>query len=199
MIIVGLTGSIGSGKTTVAKIVSDMGIALHDADEVVHHLLKVDQELLSKIAEKFPGVVDDTGQINRSKLGDQVFSDEKKLSELESLVYPRYDREVTKFLNENADKDIVFLDIPLLYEKGYNILCHEVVVLSCAEDIRKIRVLERADVTQQRLEEIDGLQMNTKDKAQRGDYVLATDTEIDITAKNIAAIIDNIKSKYKNA
>ncbi|HRW28844.1 MAG TPA: dephospho-CoA kinase, partial [Emcibacteraceae bacterium] len=141
MKIIGLTGSIGMGKSETAKIFAEQGIPVFDSDATVHNLLGPDGAAVEAVEEKFPGVKVDN-YIDRKRLGDLVFGDEAALRDLENILHPLVIKERQTFL-ENSKSDIIVFDIPLLFEKNYQDQCDFIVVVSAPFKIQKERVLKR--------------------------------------------------------
>ena len=175
MVILGLTGSIGMGKSTAAANFRRVGVPVHDADEVVHGLLARGGAAVEKIARLFPDAVKD-GAIDRGYIAGQVFEDPDALERLEMVLHPMVRRDEAAFLGAAARRGcrLVVLDVPLLFETGGEARCDAVVVVSCPRFIQEKRVLKRPGMTRERFESILARQMPDAEKRRRADFVVLT-------------------------
>ncbi|HVM85467.1 MAG TPA: dephospho-CoA kinase [Candidatus Binatia bacterium] len=175
MIILGLTGSIGMGKSTAATVLSQMGIAVHDADRNVHRLMAKGGAAVERIAAAFPGVVKD-GAVDRGALGKRVFGDTAALNRLEAILHPMVQAAERAFLAEARRRrcPVVVLDIPLLYETRGENRCDAVIVVTAPQFIQSLRVLRRKGMTPERLKDIVMRQMPDAEKRKRADFVVPT-------------------------
>lgn len=175
MIVLGLTGSIGMGKSTAARQLRRLGYPVHDADAVVHDLLERGGAAVPAIASAFPGVVRD-GAVDRRVLGATVFSDPAALRRLESIVHPLVRQAERRFLAQarRRRRRLVVLDIPLLFETGGEGRCDAVAVVSAPPFLQARRVLARPGMTPDRLAAIRRTQMPDRDKRRRADVVIPT-------------------------
>ena len=175
MIVLGLTGSIGMGKSTAAAALRRLGVPVHDADGEVHRLLKSNPAVIAAIAAKFPGVLGDDG-IDRVKLGRQVFGDPAALGRLETILHPLVRQAERRFLRRAraSRATVAALDIPLLFETGAERRCDLVVVVSAPDFVQAARVLRRAGMSRDRLAAIAARQTPDADKCRRADYVAPT-------------------------
>src|SRR6266404_1674515 len=149
MFVLGLTGSVGMGKSTTAKFFAEEGVPVHDADAVVHRLYE--REATPLIEAAFPGTTSG-GKVDRDKLGKRVFGDVKAIKTLEGIVHPLVAAARDKFLAETqrSGAKVAVLDIPLLYETGGDKLCHAVAVVSAPADVQRARVFERPGMSEQK-------------------------------------------------
>ncbi len=196
MIIIGLTGSIGMGKSATANMFREFGVPVFDADAVVHNLQSKNGKAVSFIENAFPGVVTN-GVLDRVLLGKEVFADKTALKRLEAIMHPMVQDERIKFF-ENAERDnhkIVVLDIPLLFETGGNNACHKTVVVSAPYDVQKNRVLERSNMTPQKFEDILSKQTPDKIKREKADFIVETDKGFDHAKAQVKAIIEAVNSQ----
>ncbi len=175
MIVLGLTGSIGMGKSTAARQLHRLGYPVHDADAVVHDLLERGGAAVPAIASAFPGVVRD-GAVDRRTLGATVFSDPAALRRLESIVHPLVRQAERRFLAQarRRRRRLVVLDIPLLFETGGEGRCDAVAVVSAPPFLQARRGLARPGMTPDRLAAIRRTQMPDRDKRRRADVVIPT-------------------------
>ncbi len=175
MVILGLTGSIGMGKTTVAAMFRRLGVPVHDADAAVHDLTAKGGAAVGAVAKAFPGVVVQ-GAVDRQALGRRVFGDAKALKRLEAILHPMVRACERRFLAAQARRraPLVVLDIPLLYETGGEERCDAVVVVSAPRFLQAARVLDRPGMNPGKLAAILGRQVPDAAKRRRADFVVAT-------------------------
>ncbi|MBJ6122415.1 dephospho-CoA kinase [Sphingomonas mollis] len=188
MIVLGLTGSIGMGKSTVAAMFADEGVPVFDADAVVHGLQGPGGRLVPAIEAAFPGTTG-AGGVDRAALGQAVLGDAAALSRLEAIVHPAVGEERAAFLTAQAAAAIVLLDVPLLFETGGERYCDRVVVVSAAAAVQQARVLARDGMTAARLAAILTRQMPDADKRARADFVIATDVSLDETRAAVRRVV----------
>ena len=188
MIVVGLTGSIGMGKSAVAAMFRSENVPVFDADAVVHQLQGPDGKLIGAIEAAFPGSSTDAG-VDRAKLGAQVFGDPVKLKRLEAIVHPVVAEERKAFLASHADAPIVVFDIPLLLEKGRPPNIDAVVVVSAPANVQRERVLARPGMTPEKFEHILSLQMPDAEKRALADHVIDTGTSLAATRARVREVI----------
>ena len=175
MRVIGLTGSIGMGKSTAAAALRRLGIPVHDADAEVHRLLRSDRELIAAIEAVFPGVTR-PGGVDRAALGAKVFNDPAALRRLEALIHPRVRRREIAFLRRMraARRPIAVLDIPLLFETGGEARCDAAMVVAAPRFLQEQRVLARRGMTRERLTAIRERQLSDEEKLRRADVVIPT-------------------------
>ncbi len=188
MIIVGLTGSIGMGKSTVTAMFADEGLPAFNADMVVHQLQGPGGRLVGSIEAAFPGSTSD-GVVDRAKLGAQVFGDPAKLKRLEAIVHPAVELERKAFVAANKDAPIIVFDIPLLLEKGRPPDIDAVVVVSAPAEIQRERVLTRPGMTPEKFDRIVALQMPDAEKRSLADHVIDTGTTFAATRARVREVI----------
>ena len=175
MIVLGLTGSVGMGKSTATRLLRRCGIPVHDADAAVHRLLARGGGAVAPVAAVFPEAVRD-GAIDRSALGKRVFGDPAALRQLESILHPLVRQSERGFLarQRRERRAVAVLDIPLLFETGGERRCNAVLVVSAPRRIQLARVLGRPGMSVARLAGIEARQMNDAEKRRRADFVIAT-------------------------
>jgi len=190
---IGLTGSIGMGKSTVAAMFADEGVAVFDADACVRALQGPRGRLVQAIEAAFPGTAGTDG-VDRSELGARVFGDRTALKRLEAIVHPAVGEERAAFLARHAADAMVVLDIPLLFETGGDANVDVTVVVSAAPEVQAARVLARPGMTQDRLAEILAHQMPDADKRARADFVVPTDCPMDQTRATVRRVIACVRA-----
>jgi dephospho-CoA kinase len=188
MIRLGLTGSIGMGKSTVAAMFARAGVPVFDADAVVHRLQGPGGALVAAIEAAFPDTTGPEG-VDRTALGEAVLGDPAALKRLESLVHPAVAAERARFLAEHADAPIVLLDIPLLFETGGEASVDKVAVVSAPPEVQRARVLSRPGMTPERFDAILARQTPDAEKRARADFVIDTGGSLDATAAEVEAVI----------
>jgi dephospho-CoA kinase len=188
MVVIGLTGSIGMGKSTTAKFFAEAGAPLHDADQTVHRLYSGEAAPLIEAA--FPGVTDRNG-VDRGKLGERVLGDAAALRRLEAIVHPLVRREEVRFLEaaEKAGATVAVLDIPLLFETGSDRRVDAVVVVTAPAEIQRARVFERPGMTDAKFEALLAKQMPDVEKRRQADFVVDTSQGFDSARAQVHAIL----------
>ncbi|AOR77678.1 dephospho-CoA kinase [Novosphingobium resinovorum] len=192
MKIMGLTGSIGMGKSTVAQMLRDLDVPVFDADAAVHELQGPNGALVPLIEAAFPGTTDASGVV-RPLLGAVVFQDKDKLATLERIVHPAVAAMRGDFLRDNAEAPLVVFDIPLLYEKGSEKGLDAVAVVSAPGGEQRRRVLARPGMTAEKFEQILALQVPDAEKRALADYVIDTGTTLDATREQVAGIVQALR------
>ncbi len=188
MIKIGLTGSIGMGKSTVARMFEDEGVPVFDADLVVHQLQGPDGALVAEIEKHFPGTTGSAG-VDRTSLAEAVLGNEQELKRLEALIHPAVAEERERFLARHRSAPLVVLDIPLLFEKGGWDKVDRIVVVSAPADVQRERVLARPAMSVERFEKILAHQMPDAEKRARADFVIDTSGPFATTRASVRAII----------
>lgn len=195
----GLTGSIGTGKSTTARMLRRVHIPVYDADEEVHRLLNQDEAVFTLVKNLFPETIVE-GRIERSKLGARVFQDKKALADLEEILHPCVKSAARRFMTEQAKKNtpLAVLDIPLLFEKGYEPLCDKVMVTTCRPELQQERVMARPDMTLEKFKKITDHQLSLEEKTARADFILTTNTHRLETFRQLREILDQVCTQIQN-
>ena len=180
MLKVGLTGSIGMGKSTVAAMFADEGIPVFDADAEVHKLQGPAGKVVAAIEARFPGTTGEAG-VNRTALAEAVLGDDAAMKALEAIVHPAVGAERAAFLERHATTPVVLFDVPLLYETGGERYVDKVVVVSAAAAVQRARTLQRPGMSEAKLDAILARQVPDADKRARADFVIPTDVPLDQT------------------
>ena len=188
MITLGLTGSIGMGKSTVSRIFLEEGVPVFDADAVVHRLQGAEGALVAEIESEFPGTTGAEG-VNRTTLAERVLDHPEAMRRLEALVHPAVERERLAFLEANRGAAVVVLDIPLLFEKGLEQSVDKVAVVSADPEIQRLRTLERPGMSPEKFLRILAYQMPDSEKRKRADFVVPTDVSMDETRASVRRIV----------
>lgn len=188
MTLLGLTGSIGMGKSTVAAMFADAGVPVFDADAAVHRLQGAGGALLPAIAARFPGTVGPDG-VDRAALGAAVLGDDAGLRDLEAIVHPAVRAARAAFILRHSAAPMMVFDVPLLFETGGDRDMDRVAVVSAAPDVQRARVLARPGMTPARFDAILARQLPDADKRARADWVIPTDVPLAETRAAVAAIV----------
>lgn len=188
MTVLGLTGSIGMGKSAVARMFAEAGVPVFDADAVVHQLQGPGGALVEEIERQFPGATGPAG-VDRSALARMVLGDADALARLEALIHPAVAQARREFVERHRAAPLVVLDIPLLFEKGSDAEVDKIAVVSAPATIQRKRVLARAGMTDDRFERILALQMPDAEKRARADFVIPTGGSLEETNAAVRSII----------
>jgi dephospho-CoA kinase len=189
MIILGLTGSIGMGKSTTAKLFAEAGVPVYDADAAVHGLYE--GEAAASIEAAFPGTTVD-GKVDRNKLSAQVVHDQQAIKRLEQIVHPMLGASRQKFLAdaERSGAPVAVVDVPLLFETGGEKRVDAVVVVTTTPEIQCQRILARDNMTGEKLDAILARQLPDAEKRKRADFIVDTSHGLDPVRARIRDILD---------
>ena len=191
-IIIGLTGSIGMGKSTVAAMFAAAGIPVFDADREVRTMQGPGGALVGAIEAAFPGSTGPDGVL-RDELGARVFSDTAALAQLEKIVHPAVAERRAAFLRDHADAPLVVFDIPLLFEKGGADSVDRMVVVSAPAETQRRRVLARPGMTEAKFADILARQTPDAEKRACADHVVDTGVSLEETEAEVLALIDRLR------
>lgn len=192
----GLTGSIGMGKSTTARMFAEAGCDVWDADAAVHRLYGVGGAAVAPIGALFPDAIVD-GAVSRVVLKQIIGTNPEALKQIESIVHPLVAEDRAEF-RANATSDILVFDIPLLFETGGDKAMDAVACVSVSAEIQKFRVMERGTMTEAQFEQIRQKQMPNDQKVARSDYVIVTDTP-EHAREQVAQIVADIRGKLGHA
>jgi dephospho-CoA kinase len=192
--ILGLTGSIGMGKSTAAAMFEREGVPVFDADAEVHRLQGPGGALVAAIEERFPGTTGPNG-VDRQKLGARVLGNTHELAALEAIVHPAVARAQKTFLMRHRARDVVILDIPLLFEKGGWRRVGAIAVVSAPAWMQTRRVMRRPGMTRAKLKAIRHLQVPDRVKRARADFVIETGRTKSETHRQIRAITSCFRAR----
>ncbi|HUJ02258.1 MAG TPA: dephospho-CoA kinase [Rhizomicrobium sp.] len=196
-LIIGLTGSIGMGKTETAKMFAKLGVPVYDSDAAVHRLYEKGGAAVAEIEKAFPGTVVG-GAVDREKLSAIVTADKARLKQLEKIVHPLVAQGQGQFLQDNAGAEMVVFDIPLLYETGAEARLDAVVVVSAPSHIQRARVLARPGMTAEKLDSILERQMSDAEKRAKAHFVIATDKGLDHAFEQVKTVVAALKERHRS-
>ncbi|MBU0801043.1 MAG: dephospho-CoA kinase [Alphaproteobacteria bacterium] len=202
MIVIGLTGSIGMGKSTAAEMLRGLGVPVHDSDAAVHALLAADGAAVTPVAARFPEAFDrKTKSINRAALGKIVFGDDAKRHDLEQILHPLVREAQAVFIRtqQRAGIKMVALDIPLLFETGAENRVDVTIVVTAPYEIQRQRVLARPGMDEEQFQKRLNSQMSDAEKRKRADFIVQTGAGMAHTRNALAGIIRELKNReHKN-
>lgn len=196
----GLTGSIGMGKTETAKMFARLGVPVYDADAAVHALYEQGGSAVAPIGEAFPGCVKD-GRVDRGALMTRILGNTEAFAKLEGIVHPLVAARQRDFIERSAagGAELVVLDIPLLFETAAEARMDAVVVVSAPEEIQRQRVLAREGMTPDKLDHILARQVPDSEKRAKADFVVDTGQGLDHAYGQVRKIIEEIRARQKHA
>ncbi len=194
MIVLGLTGSIGMGKSTVAAMFAEEGAPSFNSDATVHALYVPGGAAVTPVEAAFPGVARDGG-IDRAALSARVVGNAEAIQKLEAIVHPLVRQAQADFLqaNRNAGVSVVVLDIPLLFESGKADAFDAIVVVSAPADVQRARVLARPGMTEEKFDALSARQTPDAEKRTRADFVIDTSASFDDTRAQVRAVLDALR------
>ena len=192
MILVGITGSIGCGKTTIANILREKGELVLDIDKWVKFLY-YKKDFLDNIRLIFPETFV-SGVFNKRCLRNIVFNDNKKLKMLENIIHPYLENRIKKIIKKNTGKKfVIFIDVALLFEMGWDKYCDYIILADVEKEIQKIRVMKRDNISQEDFEKIDSIQMSQEEKRKKVDFILNTNVNKKALRVKIINMLEDIK------
>ncbi len=197
MITIGLTGSIGMGKSTVLRMFAEEGAAVWNADDSVHRLYAKGGAGVAAVTERFPTAVVDEA-VDRDALSGLVLTDAQALADLEAIIHPLVSADRSRFLNEAAREgvDAAVLDIPLLFEKGGERFFDAVVVVSAPSEIQRERVLARPGMTEKKFRAILSKQTPDAVKRRRADFVIETGAPLEATREAVRRVMNALRERF---
>jgi dephospho-CoA kinase len=193
VIVLGLTGSIGMGKSTTAALFREAGVPVQDADQVVAELYAQGGAAVGPVGDAFPGVAKDRA-IDRAALSARVLGDPAALGRLEAIVHPLVRAARDRFLEAHRAADVVVFDVPLLLETGVDQDVDAVVVVSAPEAVQRERVLARPDMTETKFAQILARQLPDAEKRARADFVIDTGRGIEAARERVLAVLEKVRS-----
>ncbi len=191
---IGITGSIGSGKSTVSEYLSAKGYAIVDADALVKEIY-LEREYVDKMVEVFGDIrlAEDSTQLDKKKIFNLVFSDKTQLEKLDQTIHPFIEKKIMQSASEHQHEEMVFFDIPLLFEKGYEKMMDKVIAVYCEDDTRWSRASKRSNKTVAEIQSVDKMQMTQQEKKSKADYVLDNSTTLEHLHQQIENLLEEIK------
>ncbi|MCK0120763.1 dephospho-CoA kinase [Loktanella sp. F6476L] len=194
MITLGLTGSIGMGKSTTAQMFADLGVPVWDADAAVHRIYSVGGTAVGPVSDVYPMAITN-GAVDRGKLKDMMADREGVLEKIQEIVHPLVAADRQAFLDDHKDADFVLLDIPLLFETGAEKWIDVTICVSAPADVQENRVLSRKGMTKQAFDMILSHQMPDADKRAKADHVIET-LELEATRDAVAKLMTDLKATH---
>jgi dephospho-CoA kinase len=196
VLLIGLTGSIGMGKSETARMFASLGVPVYDADAAVHELYDRGGAAVDAVGKAFPGVVR-AGRVDRSLLSSLVLASPEALRKLETIVHPLAGEAQRRFLRaaKAAGHEMVVLDIPLLFERGGHSRMDVVVVVSAPAEVQKSRVLAREGMTEEKLASILSRQTPDEHKRAQADFIIDTSRGFDFAGSEVQRIINALKGR----
>jgi dephospho-CoA kinase len=195
MKVVGLTGGIGTGKSTVSKMIEEIGIPVIDADKISKAIVEKRSPILKKIVEEFGiEVINPDGTLNRKKLGKIVFENAEKREKLNSIMHPAVKRKIVEEISalKKAGNKICVIDVPLLIESGFTDLVHKLIVVYANESIQVKRIIERDNLTEDEAMKRIKSQMPFEEKRKYADYILDNSKSMEFTKEQLINILRDI-------
>lgn len=193
---IGLTGSIGMGKSETSKMFQKLGIPVYDADAAVHRLYQRDGAAVEPLGAAFEGVVKD-GAIDRAELSKHVTGNHEATQKLQSIVYPLMAKERARFLAETVGHDMIVFDIPLLFETRGEGNMDVVVVVSAPAHVQRERVLARPGMTAEKFEYLHSRQLPDEEKRAKAHFVVVTDMGLEHAFDQVKMIVANLRDRLK--
>ncbi len=193
MKVIGITGSLGMGKSTIARMLKMLSFPVFDADHEVKKLLFMESSIIDRVSSAFPGVVEE-GRVRRGVLADIIYNDPEAPETLEQILHPEVRKACYAFIHDQrkAHSLLIFLDIPLLFEKGFDGICDSVWVAWCDPSIRQQRVMKRSGLSRERIEKISQNQLSDAKKKARADQVIDTSSTKVETFRKVVAALENM-------
>jgi dephospho-CoA kinase len=194
MKVIGLTGSIGMGKSTTSEMFAQLGVPIWDADSAVHRLYAPDGDGAKAVASLFPKAINQDGCVDRHVLAGQVLHDQAALKQLEAIVHPLVGQDRGVFLSNARENDhqLVIVDVPLLFETGGDKYVDQIIVVSCEASLQRQRVLARPGMSEEKFASILARQTPDAEKRGRADFVITTDLSLDDTRKQVRKVYDRL-------
>tara|TARA_B110000858_G_C17737257_1_gene443149 strand:+ start:130 stop:753 length:624 start_codon:yes stop_codon:yes gene_type:complete len=195
MLIVGLTGSIGMGKSTTASMFKKFGYGVYNADDAVHYIYENDQKIIDQIEQKFPGSKINN-KVDRNELKNILTKDPKRFKDLENIVHPATRSYQINYIKGCIEKNLVgcILDIPLLFETKGEKYVDVTLLVTASEETQRKRILEDRKLPIAVFERIKDQQMPDNEKREKADFIISTDQNLDSTEKEIEAVINEFKN-----
>ena len=195
MITIGLTGSIGMGKTETSKIFLSYGIPVYDADKAVHNLYGPNKKGSLAIKNIFPNCINEDGSVNREILSKEVLDNKEKIKSLEQIIHPLVAEDRKIFFYENRNAKIIILDVPLLFETGGQKDVDYIIVVDAPDTVQKERVMARPNMTEEKFHKIISQQIPNHVKKQKADFIIDTSVSINHAKTQVKNIIEKLNKR----
>ena len=191
-IVIGLTGCMGAGKSTAVRMIKQMIVPVFDCDDAVHRLMRENRDMIALFARRYSQSVVH-GEIDRGVLSALI--DEKKLDvrELEQMIYPFLEAGLRDFFARHRYEPVVVLDVPLLFEAGWDKFCDKIIVVTAPADVLKKRVFDRQNMTKEKYDALTDRQLSDEQKRAKADYVVDTRFGKEPVREKLAEILEEIK------
>ncbi len=187
---VAITGNIASGKSEVEKLLFASGFKVLDTDSVAHDILENDEEAKKEIVSIFgKDILDGNNLISRAKLAEIVFNDKDKLIRLERIIHPKVFRKIGEFFNENKNNGICFVSVPQLFETKTQMAFDKVILVTASEEIRKKRLIERNNISEEDAKLRLSAQMKDSEKIKQSDFVIYNDKDLNYLKDQVLAMV----------
>ena len=190
-VVVGLTGCMGSGKSTAVNMIKNMVIPVFESDKTVHRLMRDNLEMKSIFQRKFPESIVNHA-VDRAVLSSLINSKKVDIQELERIIYPFMEQELQAFFVRHRFERIVVLDVPLLFEAGWNRFCDKIIVMTAPAEVLKARVFQRTGMTEEKYEILTQRQMDDREKRLKADFVIETQNGIDPVKERLYEIMEEL-------
>jgi len=192
MIVIGITGGIGSGKSTISEMLRDEGYPIFNCDKKAKFLCDIDPYVMKDIGDTFGKGMYINNILQRKKLAEIVFNDKKQLEKLNAIVHPKTREYMYEFILNHIGKEICFIESAIMFDSGLNELMDKVLCVYAPEEVRIDRVIERNNTTKEEVLNRINNQLNEKERLSRSDYVIHNDRPLDEVKENLLRLIENI-------
>lgn len=191
MKVYGITGSISTGKSVVSAYLIKKGYYVVDSDKLAHDALSIDQDCMNQTIQLFDCLTD--GKIDRKKLGNIVFHDQKAKQQLENIIHPYVISQIKEKIRKHQDLKAIFLDIPLLFEAKLEYLCNQIIVVYCKEEIELLRLMKRDQCSKEEAKTLIQSQMSIEEKRKKADIVFDNSETLDVLYQQVDAFLKERK------
>jgi len=192
MLVIGITGGIGSGKSSISKILEEEGYPVFDSDNTAKFICNTDSEIVNNICKVFGNDMYENNILNRKKLAQIVFNDKEQLEKLNNIVHPKTRKHMYDFILNNMNKELCFVESAIMFDSGLNELMDKVICVYAPEDIRINRVIERNNKTKEEVLNRINNQLNEKERLSKSDYVIHNDRPLNEVKENLLRLVENI-------
>lgn len=190
-IIVGLTGGIGSGKTTIAKVFNSLGVPVFNSDKVAKQILNCDEDVVKQVVDEF-GALYDQGKLNAGKMANIVFNDSNALEKLNKIVHPKVAMSFVKWISQNNNAPFLIKEAAILIESGAYKQMDKIILVTATEDVRVKRVVDRDNVSEEKVKERMRMQLKDSEKLAHADFVIINDGK-ELVIPQVLEIYNKIK------